>query len=132
MKGRTAAGSGTATAGRKATTGRKATPAGKATPARKAPATAVTTTAKRANGRAAKSAPDTATTRTTGRRRAPSPATAATPTASRSYRRAPDDLAQVFNQAGTVTAVADHYGVPRHTAQSWVRTWRQNQERASA
>jgi transposase-like protein len=42
----------------------------------------------------------------------------------RSYRRAPQDLAQVLSQAGGVTAVADHYGVPRHTAQSWVRTLR--------
>jgi hypothetical protein len=52
----------------------------------------------------------------------------ATPTTSggeRAYRRAPDDLPQAFQQAGGVTAVARHYGVPRHTAQSWVRRLRQ-------
>jgi hypothetical protein len=47
-------------------------------------------------------------------------------TGGRSYRRAPDDLAEVYGQAGTAAAVADHYGVPRHTAQSWIRTLRRN------
>lgn len=42
----------------------------------------------------------------------------------RAYRRAPGDLVQVFNELGGVTAVARHYGVPRHTAQSWVRRMR--------
>jgi hypothetical protein len=42
----------------------------------------------------------------------------------RAYRRAPDDLVQVFSDLGGVTAVAQHYGVPRHTAQSWVRRLR--------
>ncbi len=44
--------------------------------------------------------------------------------AERAYRRAPVDLIQVFEQVGGVTAVARHYGVPRHTAQSWVRRLR--------
>jgi hypothetical protein len=34
------------------------------------------------------------------------------------------DLVQVFQEVGGVTAVARHYGVPRHTAQSWVRRLR--------
>jgi hypothetical protein len=42
----------------------------------------------------------------------------------RAYRRAPDDLVQVFTDLGGVTAVARHYDVPRHTAQSWVRRMR--------
>jgi hypothetical protein len=42
----------------------------------------------------------------------------------RAYRRAPADLVEVFDQLGGVTAVARHYGVPRHTAQSWVRRLR--------
>lgn len=42
----------------------------------------------------------------------------------RAYRRAPGDLVQVFTELGGVTAVARHYGVPRHTAQSWVRRLR--------
>jgi hypothetical protein len=49
-------------------------------------------------------------------------APAATAGGGRTYRRAPDDLADVWRQASTVTAVADHYDVPRHTASSWVRT----------
>jgi hypothetical protein len=36
------------------------------------------------------------------------------------YRRMPDDLAAVFEKAGTVAAIAEHYQVPRHTAQGWV------------
>ncbi|MEV0361048.1 hypothetical protein AB0H71_33845 [Nocardia sp. NPDC050697] len=40
----------------------------------------------------------------------------------RSYRKMPnpDDLAGQYARLGTVTAVANHYGVPRHTAQGWV------------
>ncbi|MFV2101620.1 hypothetical protein [Micromonospora sp. LOL_024] len=38
----------------------------------------------------------------------------------RVYRRMPDDVVDVFNRTGTVTAVAEHYGVPRHTAQGWI------------
>jgi hypothetical protein len=43
---------------------------------------------------------------------------------SRAYRRMPDDVAIVFNQAGGASAVADHYGVPRHTVQGWLRRLR--------
>ena len=32
----------------------------------------------------------------------------------------PDDFAAVYRQAGTTAAIADHYGVPRYTAQGWV------------
>jgi transposase-like protein len=32
----------------------------------------------------------------------------------------PDDLAQVYAEIGSVTALARHYDVPRHTAQGWV------------
>jgi hypothetical protein len=38
----------------------------------------------------------------------------------RAYRRMPDDLAAVYAESGSVTAVARHYGVPRHTAQGWI------------
>jgi hypothetical protein len=48
--------------------------------------------------------------------------------AGRVYRRSPADLATVYEQVGSVTGVADHYGVPRHTAQGWLRTLRRNQE----
>jgi hypothetical protein len=42
----------------------------------------------------------------------------------RAYRRAPGDLVEVFGELGGVTAVARHYGVPRYTAQSWIRRLR--------
>lgn len=41
-------------------------------------------------------------------------------TEGRAYRRMPDDIAAVFAETGGVTAVARHYGVPRHTAQGWI------------
>lgn len=42
----------------------------------------------------------------------------------RAYRRMPEDLAAVFNRVGGASAVADHYGVPRHTVQGWLRRLR--------
>ena len=43
----------------------------------------------------------------------------------RTYRRVPDDFEQVLRQAGeSASIVADHYGVPRHTAYSWIRSAR--------
>jgi hypothetical protein len=42
----------------------------------------------------------------------------------RAYRRTPDDLAAVFKRLGGATAVADHYEVPRHTVQGWLRRLR--------
>jgi hypothetical protein len=47
--------------------------------------------------------------------------TTATPaTSGRVYRRTPDDLAAVLAQVETVAGVAEHYQVPRYTAQGWV------------
>ncbi|TDB76292.1 hypothetical protein [Micromonospora sp. KC723] len=51
----------------------------------------------------------------------------ASPGTGRVYRRSPDDLESVYQQAGSVAAVADHYNVPRHTAQGWIRTLRRRQ-----
>lgn len=45
---------------------------------------------------------------------------AAKRTGQRAYRRMPDDVVDVFRDSGSVTALAAHYGVPRHTAQGWV------------
>jgi hypothetical protein len=42
----------------------------------------------------------------------------------RAYRRMPEDLATVFNRVGGASAAADHYGVPRHTVQGWLRRLR--------
>jgi hypothetical protein len=50
----------------------------------------------------------------------------------RRYRRSPEDIDTVFQQVGTVTGVADHYTVPRHTAQSWVNTLRRKQASTTA
>ncbi len=43
----------------------------------------------------------------------------------RVYRTLPDDFAGVYQQAKSVAGVADHYDVPRHTVNGWVRTARQ-------
>ncbi|MGS2620112.1 hypothetical protein ACVCAH_37465 [Micromonospora sp. LZ34] len=51
----------------------------------------------------------------------------ASPGKGRVYRRSPGDLESVYQQAGSVAAVADHYNVPRHTAQGWIRTLRRRQ-----
>jgi hypothetical protein len=42
----------------------------------------------------------------------------------RAYRRTPEDIVTVFNQAPSATALARHYGVPRHTVQGWLRRLR--------
>jgi len=47
------------------------------------------------------------------------------PGGGRTYRRIPDDFDQVQRQAGqSASVIADHYGVPRHTAYSWIRSAR--------
>ncbi|MFC4997936.1 hypothetical protein ACFPIJ_08860 [Dactylosporangium cerinum] len=42
--------------------------------------------------------------------------------AGRAYRRMPDvaELLATFGEIGSVTGLAEHYGVPRHTAQGWM------------
>jgi hypothetical protein len=47
-------------------------------------------------------------------------AAAADSGAGRVYRRMPEDFAAVYRQVGTAAAIADHYGVPRYTAQGWI------------
>ena len=51
----------------------------------------------------------------------PTKAAAETTTNGRAYRRMPQDFAAVYGQGSTAAAIADHYGVPRHTAQGWIR-----------
>jgi hypothetical protein len=63
--------------------------------------------------------PKKAAPRKTARKQAPA-AAAAGSSGERAYRRMPDDFAAVYRQAGTASAIADHYGVPRHTAQGWI------------
>jgi hypothetical protein len=45
--------------------------------------------------------------------------------ATRAYRRMPDDFAAVYNQTDSASAIAQHYQVPRHTANGWIRRLRQ-------
>ncbi|OJF14953.1 hypothetical protein [Couchioplanes caeruleus] len=93
---------------------RSATPAASATPTAE---TAVPAKAKTPAGRkkVAKSVPARKTA-----------AAAASAGKGRVYRRTPDDLAAVYKQAGSATAIAEHYGVPRHTAQGWIQRMRKN------
>jgi hypothetical protein len=44
----------------------------------------------------------------------------------RAYRRMPDaaDVRAAYREVGSVSALADHYGVPRHTVQGWARRLR--------
>jgi hypothetical protein len=66
--------------------------------------------------RGAKATTAKATRRSAGSRRAAADSAGG----GRAYRRTPDDVAQVFGKVGSITAVAEHYGVPRHTAQGWI------------
>jgi hypothetical protein len=77
-----------------------------------APEAAVTTRRRRTAAAPAKSAP----------RKKAAAATAATRTAGgRAYRRMPEDFRGVYEQTSSPAALAEHYGVPRHTAQGWIR-----------
>jgi len=44
----------------------------------------------------------------------------------RQYRRMPpaDEVMAAYGQVGTVTGLAEHYGVPRYTVQGWARRLR--------
>lgn len=42
----------------------------------------------------------------------------------RVYRRTPDDFSAVAQELNSATAIAEHYQVPRHTAQHWLRRLR--------
>lgn len=62
-----------------------------------------------------------ATSETTGRR-----ARKATQTSTRAYRRMPepDEVMAAYQATGTITGVAEHFGVPRHTVAGWARRLR--------
>jgi hypothetical protein len=70
-------------------------------------ATAEAAPRKTARKATAEATPRKATRRTDGR-------------TERVYRRMPDDFAAVYRQASTAAAIADHYDVPRYTAQGWI------------
>lgn len=99
----------------------------KAAPATKTPAVKKDAAAKKAPAKspAAKAAavkpPAVKASTVTGRKSA----TATTESSgTRARRLMPDDFPEVYRQASTVTAVADFYNVPQHTAQGWVKTAR--------
>jgi len=71
-------------------------------------------------GRSQPPAKKAAPGKTVRKRAAGTPAPAAAGSGERVYRRMPDDFAAVYAQTGTTAAIADHYGVPRYTAQGWV------------
>lgn len=81
-----------------------------------------------ARARRGRSAAGAKATRTV---RKASPKRATSVDAGRAYRRAPEDLESIFQQAGSASAVADYYDVPRHTAQGWIRTLRRRQAKAT-
>jgi hypothetical protein len=71
--------------------------------------------------KAAKAAPAKSAGR--GRRRK---AAGEEPKAGRAYRRMPeqDQVVAAWRQSGSASAVAEHFGVPRHTATGWLRRLR--------
>ncbi len=84
----------------------------------RAAAAAKTTRAKRATAERRESK------RTTTAQTAPTRRGAKATGDMRAYRRMPEDLAQTYQQTGSITALAAHYGVPRHTAQGWMNRLR--------
>jgi hypothetical protein len=62
-----------------------------------------------------------APTKAAATKKAAKRATAQKPGGGRAYRRMPEDLSAVYAQTSSPAAIADHYGVPRHTAQGWIR-----------
>jgi hypothetical protein len=59
-------------------------------------------------------------------RRGRARADAASAPSERNYRRMPpvDDVMAAYRETGSVSALADHFGVPRHTVQGWARRLR--------
>lgn len=108
---------------------KKPAPARKTTKAAKPAST-------KAKAKAAKPASTkTATTRppTTRGQMAAKGAAAAAAKSGRIYRVRPDDFADTVAQVGeTAGVLAEHYKVPRHTAQGWLAGWRKDQARAAA
>jgi hypothetical protein len=77
-------------------------------------------------GRAAKASPKKSTATRPRRRQAAEAATAAPERTGRAYRRMPDEkeVLAAWRQSHSATAMAEHFGVPRHTATGWLRRLR--------
>jgi hypothetical protein len=100
-------------------TGAAAAPAAKPVPASATPDPTPARPSRSTSGRAQRRTPGKRAA-AGGRRRSSVTSAETSGGAQRAYRRAPDDLPEVYAQSGSVTVVARHYGVPRHTAQGWV------------
>jgi hypothetical protein len=103
-------------------TGRRAP--SKSTPAPAEPATSSRTRRAAANKTTPPAAKKTARTARKPIEATPAKKTTRAAAGGRAYRRMPDDFATVYRQAGSPAAVADHYQVPRHTANGWIRRLR--------
>ena len=59
-------------------------------------------------------------------RRSGKATSSAAPAGERAYRRMPnpDEVLDAYRQVGTVSGLAEHFGVPRHTVQGWARRLR--------
>jgi hypothetical protein len=68
----------------------------------------------------------TRTQKSSSSKRAVKAATSATAAGERAYRRMPDadEVLGAYRQVGTVSGLAEHFGVPRHTVQGWARRLR--------
>jgi hypothetical protein len=64
--------------------------------------------------------------RSTGRRSASVRAAEPVAPSGRAYRRMPDadEVLAAYREVGTVSGLADFFGVPRHTVQGWARRLR--------
>ncbi|MGC5022764.1 hypothetical protein [Micromonospora sp. DT47] len=105
---------------------KQVSPATKASEAKKA-SRASGAGATRSRGGREKAAAGAKATSTAGKSTTRTAKAGASGSEGRVYRRSPADLEAVYQQAGSVTAVADHYNVPRHTDQGWIRTLRRRQ-----
>ena len=49
-------------------------------------------------------------------------------TGERAYRRMPpaEDVMAAYQQIGSISGLAEHFNVPRHTVQGWARQLRKN------
>jgi hypothetical protein len=104
--------------------GRKAA-ATRTGPAKEAPARK--SVARKATTKKATTAKKATAARSTSKapsRRGTAPATATT--TPRAYRRVPEaeQVMDVYRQTGSITGVAEHFGVPRHTVAGWARRLR--------
>jgi hypothetical protein len=75
---------------------------------------------RRATARPAATASSPRRSRTRGKRQVPAA------TGERAYRRMPpaEQVLAAYRQLGTVSALAEHFDVPRHTVQGWARRLR--------